>query len=100
MDALGRAVGLVSVAQLEARAARKRAVERVADIAEHDPELIVTEDEDVARLLERPAFARFGRAVVVDGSGRPIGLVSITDVQRALRAARPTELSPRAATPV
>ena len=100
VDALGRAVGLVSVTQLEALAARKRAGERVEDIAEHDPELIVTEDEDVARLLERPAFARFGRAVVVDGSGRPIGLVSITDVERALRAARLTDRSPRAATPV
>lgn len=100
VDALGRTVGLVSVTQLEALAARKRAGERVEDIAEHDPELIVTEDEDVARLLERPVFAKFGRAVVVNGSGSPIGLVSITDVERALRAARLTDRSPRAATAV
>ena len=40
------------------------------------------------RLLERPAFARVGRAVVVDERGRPVGLVSITDVKRALRASR------------
>ncbi len=100
VDALGRAFGLVSVTQLEALAARRRALERVADVAEHDPQLIVGEDEDIARLLERPAFARFGRAVVVDGFGRPVGLISITDVQRALRAARLADRSTRATTPV
>jgi CBS domain-containing protein len=42
----------------------------------------------VSRVLERPAFARFGRAVVVDEACRPVGLISITDVQRALRASR------------
>ena len=88
VDGRGRAVGLVSVTQLQALPAARRAVERVVDIAERDTELIVTGDEDVARLLERPAFARHGRAVVVDGHGRPIGLLSITDVQRALRASR------------
>lgn len=45
-------------------------------------------EEDVAHLLERPAFARVGRALVVDEDGRPVGIVSITNVQRALRAAR------------
>jgi CBS domain-containing protein len=46
-------------------------------------------------VLERPAFARVGRAVVLDEPGRPAGLISITDVQRALRASR---LADRAAT--
>ena len=46
--------------------ARRAAEQRVGEIADRDPGLIVAGDEDVARLLERPAFARFGRAVVVD----------------------------------
>lgn len=100
VDERGRAVGLVSMAQLEALAPAQRAVARVLDIADRDPQLTVAEDEDVARLLERPAFARHGRAVVVDQSGRPVGLVSITDVQRSLRASRLTDRAPSIARPV
>jgi CBS domain-containing protein len=100
VDEQGRAVGLVSVVQLEALAPAQRAAERVLDIADRDPQLTVAEDEDVARLLERPAFARSGRAVVVDERGRPIGLVSITDVQRSLRASRLTNRAPSVAAPV
>jgi CBS domain-containing protein len=50
-------------------------------------------------LLERPAFVRVGRAVVVDGLGRPVGLVSITDVQRTLRASQLTSGAPDGRTP-
>ena len=39
----------------------------------------------MAELLERPAFQRLGRAVVRTERGE-IGLISITDVNRALRA--------------
>jgi Zn-dependent protease len=88
VDDGGSAIGLVSVSQLEALAPALRPSRSVASIADRDPALIVAASEDVARLLERPAFARFGRAVVVEESGRPVGLVSITDVTRALRAAR------------
>jgi Zn-dependent protease len=88
VDEQGQAIGLVNVAQIEALAPQSRAAHRVGEIAIRDPTLILTGGEDVARLLERPAFARIGRAVVVDEPGRPVGLVSITDVQRALRASR------------
>ena len=88
VDAAGRAIGLVSVAQLESRTLRGHLEQTLAELAERDPELFLGEDEDVAQLLERPAFARVGRAVVLDEQGAPVGLVSITDVQRALRAAR------------
>jgi Zn-dependent protease/predicted transcriptional regulator len=88
VDERGRAIGLVSVAQIDALTRQQRSAQWVAEIADRDPGLIVGGGEDVARLLERPAFARVGRAVVVDEPGSPIGLVSITDVQRALRAAR------------
>lgn len=88
VDELGRALGMVSIAQVEALARQRRALQDLAGVVDRDPGLIVHSDEDVAGLLERPAFARVGRAVVVDGSGKPLGLISITDVQRALRASR------------
>jgi Zn-dependent protease/predicted transcriptional regulator len=91
VDELGRAVGMVSIAQVEALARQRRASQELAGVVDRDPGLIVHGDEDVAGLLERPAFARVGRAVVVDEPGKPLGLISITDVQRALRASRLTE---------
>ena len=100
VDERGRASGLVSLEQLEALAPAQRAAVRMLDLADRDPQLIVAKDEDIARLLERPAFARHGRAVVVDQSGRPIGLVSITDVQRSLRASRLTDRAPSIAAPI
>jgi predicted transcriptional regulator len=88
VDEQGRAIGLVSVTQIETLARQQRAAHQIAEIADRDPGLIVTGAEDVTRLLERPVVARVGRAVVVDVPGRPVGLISITDVQRALRASR------------
>jgi Zn-dependent protease len=88
VDEQGRAIGLVSVAQIEALAREQRAAHSVAEIADRDSGLRIGAEEDVARMLERPAFARVGRAVVVDEPGRPIGLISITDVQRVVRASR------------
>lgn len=58
----------------------------VADLADRDPDLFVDQDEDVAEVLGRPAFMRVGRAIVVGPSGEPSGLLSITDVERAVRA--------------
>ena len=86
VDERGRALGLVSLAQIEALTPEQRERRRVGEIAERDPSLLVGEADDVAGLLELPAFARVGRAVAVDARGRPVGLLSITDVQRTLRA--------------
>jgi hypothetical protein len=71
----------------------------VGEIADRDPTLTVTGSEEVTRLLERPAFVRVGPAVVVDESGRPVVLISITDVRRGWRlpAGRPAGLRQRAA---
>ncbi|MGZ4186646.1 MAG: site-2 protease family protein [Solirubrobacteraceae bacterium] len=95
----GRAVGILSIGQLERRPRSARFVDELAD---RDPALLVGEREDVAHLLEQPAFARVGRAAVVDAEGRPVGIISLTDIQRAIRAARlrdgtagPTSLVPR-----
>ena len=95
VDEHGRALGLLSIAQIEGLAPGRRTIEPVAEIAERNPELMVTAGEDVARILERPAFARFGRAVVIDEPGRPIGLISITDVRRVMRATMLTDRAPR-----
>lgn len=90
LDERGRALGLLGLPQVESAELRRDASLAVAEVADRDPDLLVAEDLDVVRLLQRPAFGRVGRAVVVDREGRPVGLVSITDVQRALRAARLT----------
>jgi Zn-dependent protease/predicted transcriptional regulator len=88
VDDDGRAIGLVSLPQIERLSRQQRATSWVGEIAERDTGLLVSGDEDVLRLLDRPAFIRVGRAVVIDEEQRPIGLVSITDVQRTLRASQ------------
>ncbi|MGP0103146.1 MAG: site-2 protease family protein [Solirubrobacteraceae bacterium] len=95
--ARGRALGLVSLAQIEALAPAQHERRPVGEIAERDPSLLVGEADDVAGLLELPAFARVGRAVAVDSRGRPVGLLSITDVQRALRVSAMSPKAPSAA---
>jgi Zn-dependent protease len=81
----GRPVGLIDVERVERVPARRRAATSVGAAAASDPDLVVSEHQDVAELLERPAFQRVGRAVVRREDGR-LGLISITDVNRTLRA--------------
>jgi Zn-dependent protease len=81
----GRPVGLIDVGAVERVPPRRRASTTVGEVAAVDPELIVDEHEDVAELLGRPAFQRLGRAVVLVRRGG-VGLLSITDVNRVLRA--------------
>jgi Zn-dependent protease len=81
----GRPVGVVDVGRVEAVPRASRASTSVGEVAAIDPDLIVGEHEDVASLIERPAFQRLGRAAVRTEDGG-IGIVSITDVQRVLRA--------------
>jgi Zn-dependent protease/predicted transcriptional regulator len=84
----GRAIGLLSIEQLERTRPSERDHRPVGDIADHDPKLLLGVDTDVADLLGQPAFTRTGHAVVVDAAARPIGIISRTDVQRAIRASR------------
>ncbi len=81
----GRAVGLIDAAHVERIPAARRALTSVGEVAVADPDLLVGEHQDVAELLERPAFQRVGRAVVLSERGE-VGVISITDVNRALRA--------------
>jgi CBS domain-containing protein len=86
VDDAGFAVGVLSVGDVRAVPARQRAHRTAGEVASRDDELIVPSGVVAAELLARPAFQRVGRAVVVDRARRPIGLVSITDLQRRLRA--------------
>jgi predicted transcriptional regulator len=81
----GRPVGLIDVEAVERVPADRRERTSVAEVAISDPALVVDEGQDVAELLERPVFRRVGRAVVVTATGE-LGVLSITDVNRALRA--------------
>lgn len=81
----GRLLGLVDLEAVKRVPAAEQASTSVGEIAFYDPSLVVEEAQDVAELLERPAFVRVGRAVVLTADGR-IGLLSISDVNRVLRA--------------
>lgn len=81
----GRLLGLLDLETVKRVPAGERDATTVGELAFYDESLIVAEDQDVADLLERPAFARVGRAVVRTADGG-LGLLSITDVQRVLRA--------------
>jgi len=81
----GKPVGLIDVDAVERLPADSRERIVVGEVATSDPELVLDEHQDVAQLLERPVFQRVGRAVVVTDGG-DLGILSITDVNRALRA--------------
>ncbi len=81
----GQLVGLIDRHTVERMPERSRGATRVGDACIKEPSLVIEESQDVAELLDRPAFRRVGRATVriPDGS---FGIVSITDVNRTLRA--------------
>ncbi|MBK5218350.1 MAG: site-2 protease family protein [Thermoleophilia bacterium] len=81
----GRLVGLIDASTVERVPAPRRVSTSVEEIAIREPSLVIDEGQDVADLLERPAFQRVGRAVVIASDGR-VGILSITDVNRVLRA--------------
>ena len=93
VDQTGRALGMLSINHLEQTPRARWPGIRVGERADRDPALLIGRREDVAHLLQQPAFARVGRAAVIDEDRRPVGVVSLTDVERALRAARLRETS-------
>lgn len=88
VDDDGRHVGLVTLAAIGRVAAGERERRTVGELADPDPALTLAEADDVTALLDRPAFGATGRAVVLDDERRPVGIVSVTDLQRAVRSAR------------
>jgi Zn-dependent protease/CBS domain-containing protein len=84
VDDGGNVRGLVTLQQVRQIAPEARAALHVRDVA--DPIETVTTcgpDDTVPDLLERLAAARGGRLLVLDG-GSVVGIISPTDVQRAL----------------
>lgn len=90
----GRLVGLVTLDAIGSVTPDLRGQRTVGDLADPDPDLTLGAADDVSGLLDRPAFGATGRAVVLDDERRPVGIVSITDVQRAVRAARVARTPP------
>jgi Zn-dependent protease len=88
IDAEGRVVGLLSIEALERLPHTGRFISSVGEIADLDPDILVDQDEDIVKLFERPAFVRTGHAVVVSTDRQPVGIVSKTDIERALRLSR------------
>lgn len=80
-------VGLATIEAVERLPAGARAATAIDEVADSDPDLLVDERLDLAELLRRPAFQRCGHAVVRSARGE-LGVVSSSEVERALRAAR------------
>ena len=85
-DPEGRAIGIVTQGDVRALPAPQRADTALLSIAHRDPELRLDPSHGVTALLSDPVFRRVGRAVVCDAGGRPVGVVSVTDIERRLRA--------------
>ena len=95
VDPLGRLVGLVTLNRVRDVPPAERTTTRLRDIACPPTEVPTARPEEpVHDLLERMHGCADGRAVVVDGEGRVIGLVSPTDLARALRLADLRRLDP------
>ncbi len=99
-DASGRVLGMLSARHLDGAPRSGWDATSAAEQADRDPALVVAEGEDVAHLLEEPAFVRIGRAAVVDRDGRPVGVLSVTDLERAIRVSRLGERTPGPGSPV
>jgi Zn-dependent protease len=80
-----RVRGVLTIDRMEAIPAPQRTTMRVRDMIDDDPQLFIDEHTDVAELLDRPAFQRVGRAVVLPRPGG-VGILSLTEVERAVRA--------------
>jgi Zn-dependent protease/predicted transcriptional regulator len=84
----GRVIGLLLIDALAAMPRQRWRELRVGELADRDPSLLVAADDELINVIDGQGFARDGRAVVVAQSGAPTGIVSLTDLDRALRAMR------------
>lgn len=81
----GRPIGLITMEQLAAVPAGRRAQTLVGSVADRDPSLFVDEDIEVDDLMARRGFQRHQRAIMLCRNGQ-VGLISATAMARALRA--------------
>ena len=95
VDPDGRLTGLVTLNRVRAVPLELRATTRLREIACAPAEVPVARPEDrLGDLLERMQGCSDGRAVVVDNAGRVVGVVSPSDVARALELADLRALDP------
>jgi CBS domain-containing protein len=88
VDRGGRLTGLVTLNRVRAIPTGRRRDTRLRDIAcPPDDVPIARPDEPLTALLPRMRGCADGRAVVLDEQGRVIGIVSSTDISRALQLA-------------
>jgi Zn-dependent protease/predicted transcriptional regulator len=88
IDPYGRLTGLVTLNRVRAVPPELRATTRLREIACAPAEVPVARPEEpLVELLERMQGCSDGRAVVVDEAGRVVGVVSPSDVARALELA-------------
>jgi CBS domain-containing protein len=88
IDAYGRLTGLVTLNRVRGVPPELRATTRLQDIACPPSEVPIAHPEDpLVELMERMHGCADGRAVVVDDAGRVVGVVSASDVARALQLA-------------
>jgi Zn-dependent protease/CBS domain-containing protein len=95
VDPYGRLTGLVTLNRVRAVPPERRATTRLQEIACAPAEVPVAQPEEpLVELLERMQGCADGRAVVVDSAGRVVGIVSPSDVTRALETADLRSLDP------
>jgi CBS-domain-containing membrane protein len=95
IDAYGRLTGLVTLNRIRGVPPELRATTRLQDIACPPSEVPIAHPEDpLVELLERMHGSADGRAVVVDDAGRVVGVVSASDVARALQQANLRSFDP------
>ena len=98
IDPYGRLTGLVTLNRVRAVPPELRATTRLQEIACAPAEVPVAHPEEpLVELLERMQGCTDGRAVVVDSAGGVVGIVSPTDVARALELTDLRALNPYAA---
>jgi CBS domain-containing protein len=87
-DPSGRLRGLVTLNRVRAVPAERRASVRLSEIACRPDEVPTARpDEPLADLLPRMAGCADGRAIVTDRNGAVVGIVSPSDVSRAVQLA-------------
>jgi CBS domain-containing protein len=95
VDANGRLTGLVTLNRVRDVPPGLRATTRLADIACPPNEVPTARPEEpLTDLLERMQGCADGRAVVVDDVGRVVGVLSASDVARALELADMRSFAP------
>jgi Zn-dependent protease len=81
----GQPIGLLTIDAIERLSPAERGMRTAGQVADRDPSLFVGEDIGLDDLFGRAAFHRLGRVVVLGDDG-DVGILSLTTLERALRA--------------